>query len=506
METIIRIPDEVTVLDTDEAVVAGAVVSFIPANDRLEMYLEAPTGRPAAVRMRWYTVTEEPVSVLGDDWERTYGHAAWRNVEGERDMPWFFFVHHPASDTTWGHGVAVQPGALISFRMDTAGISMYCDVRSGSDGIDLNGRKLHIGTLVSKKYEKMTAFSACRAFCRELSPAPLLPREPVYGGNNWYYAYGNSTRASILSDAALQSRLAGDLANRPFMVIDDGWTVNRCAGPWISNEKHGDMKTLAAEMKNAGVRPGIWLRYMRTKEEGRFDSDAFLRPEILDITHPAVRDYIREVTRTLVLENGFQLLKHDFSFNDTFNAWGHEVTYTPTSHEVRFHDGSKTTAEIITDFYRLILDATEGRAYILGCNCINHLGAGLFHLNRSGDDTSGRCWAPTRKMGVNSLAFRLMMNKSFCMIDADCVGMMKGRISWAQNREWATLLARSGSPLFISCADGTMSAAEEEEMAALYRFAALQQDETEPVDWLWNNTPNRWLINGEERRFNWYIE
>ena len=52
------------------------------------------------------------------------------------------------------------------------------------------------------------------------------------------------------------------------------------------------------------------------------------------------------------------------------------------------------------------------------------------HLNRTGDDTSGRIWERTRRMGVNTLAFRLPQHNTFYHIDADCVGifgMIHGR-------------------------------------------------------------------------------
>ena len=41
------------------------------------------------------------------------------------------------------------------------------------------------------------------------------------------------------------------------MVIDDGWSVNSVCGPWESNEKFGDMKTLADAMKGADVFVGV---------------------------------------------------------------------------------------------------------------------------------------------------------------------------------------------------------------------------------------------------------
>ena len=85
---------------------------------------------------------------------------------------------------------------------------------------------------------------------------------------------------------------------------------------------------------------------------------------------------------------------------------------------------------------------------ILGCNCIGHLGAGLMQGNRTGDDTSGVEWERTRKMGINTLAFRMLQQGTFYGADADCVGITE-HIDWNKNRQWMEVLAESGTPLFV---------------------------------------------------------
>ena len=70
---------------------------------------------------------------------------------------------------------------------------------------------------------------------------------------------------------------------------------------------------------------------------------------------------------------------------------------------------------------------------------------------RTGDDTSGRDWSRTKKMGINTLAFRSPQQGNFFDMDADCVGLTNA-IPWSLNRQWLDLLARSGTPLFVSAA------------------------------------------------------
>ena len=54
--------------------------------------------------------------------------------------------------------------------------------------------------------------------------------------------------------------------------------------------------------------------------------------------------------------------------------------------------------------------------------------------NRTGDDVSGRLWERTRRMGVNTLAFRLAQNRSFFIVDADCVPLTKA-IEWKKTSQ-----------------------------------------------------------------------
>ena len=92
-----------------------------------------------------------------------------------------------------------------------------------------------------------------------------------------------------------------------------------------------------------------------------------------------------------------------------------------TSDGWAFADRSRTTAEIIMDHYRSIR-AGAGDAVLIGCNTIGHLSAGIFEVSRTGDDTSGKEWDRVRKMGVNTLAFRMPQHGAFFAADADCVG------------------------------------------------------------------------------------
>lgn len=501
-----RTPDYAEIL-VEKAEANDASLRYEVQNDRVNVSLSAPTSHPKIVKLRWKAKIDSDVRVLGDAWERSYADLGFIGLTTEKAHPWYFIMKHGGG--TDCIGVAVRPASLVSWVVDCEGVTAFCDVRSGSIGVELGDRELLIGSFMSESYssDRDNSFESACDFCSKMCPDPVLPTEPVYGGNNWYYAYGKSSYEEIISAASLQAKLAEGLDNPPFMVIDDGWQPKSCVGPWIANEKYGDMKKVADEFKKMGVRPGIWVRFLRDDTDGipaewRFENNN----NKLDPSRPEVIAYIKETVRRIVFDWGYELIKHDYSSNDIFGLWGKDANKYLTCGEWKFHDRSRTTAEIYVDFCKAILDATEGKAYILGCNCVSHLTAGLCHINRIGDDTSGVEFDRTRRMGVNTLAFRLPQNGKFYMVDADCAGFIKGRIPFTLNKEWVTLLAKSGTPLFISAPNGAFTDEEFDYMQEMYKIASEQKNVAIPLDWQYNATPAKWSIDGEETSFVWFDE
>jgi alpha-galactosidase len=336
---------------------------------------------------------------------------------------------------------------------------------------------------------------------------PRLPDHPVYGGNNWYYAYGNSSHGEIMEDSRFISSLSDHSSSRPYMVIDDGWQLasgrGACnGGPWAGNAGFPNMEQLAGEMKEAGVRPGLWFRPLMTAEEVPAEWIRFSTGggHILDPSRPEVLEAVAQ-TVTSMSGWGFDLLKHDFTTFDLLGQWGFMMKSKPHHLSHPFHDVSRTTAEIITALYRTISDAS-GRAIILGCNTVSHLSAGLFEIQRTGDDTSGKWWERTRYMGVNTLAFRMPQHNTFYSHDADCVGLTK-EVPWELNREWLQLLAGSGTPLFVSADPGVVLKEQRKELRSAFELAAQPLPPGEPLDWLETTCPSRWILNGEEVCFEW---
>jgi len=130
------------------------------------------------------------------------------------------------------------------------------------------------------------------------------------------------------------------------------------------------------------------------------------------------------------------------------------------------------------------------------------LSAGVFELNRIGDDTSGKDWDRTRKMGINTLGFRIPQHNTFYATDADCVGLTND-IPWEKNSQWLQLLAESGTPLFVSPQPDALGDVQKAAIKLAYTQAASVQPIGEPLDWKTNSQPSKWRLNGREVSFFW---
>ncbi len=503
-----------------------AAVSQQVTDRGVKVMLSAGETAVKYINLRWNFTAEEkrsePVRVFSDAWERGYGDMEWRGIVPDRNMPWVCAVSNGSDANpdvsgrfTECFGVMVRPNAFCMWNYDSHGVTLRMDVRNGGSGVILSGRVLEVCEIVFGEYRDMTAFAALKEYYKGLCTDAIFPKHPVYGSNNWYYAYGVSSHEEILADTDFVVARCGKQENIPYMVIDDGWQPNECDGPWhIGNEKFPDMKALADSMKEKGVRPGIWIRYLHDEvryledpkgeksgisEEMRMNNNPFY----LDPTHPAVQELIVRDTKRIVEDWGYMLIKHDFSTFDLFGCWGSQAKGFLAEDGWNFYDRSKTSAEIVIDFYRLIKEAA-GECIILGCNVIGHLAAGLVEMNRTGDDTNGREWNRTRKMGVNTLAFRMPHHKAFYDVDADCVGVM-GIIPWKLNSEWLRALSVSGTPLFVSY-DPKLPEDKQaySDVSIAFSRSAKQEDDFYPIDWMETTCPEKWMLNGEEVHFEWF--
>lgn len=484
-------------------------------NEHLAIFLTAQTSKVKWIKLRWNNLSwDKNVRFLGDAWERGYGDMEWKGMNPNRFMPWYFCAKSEAKSICYG--VKVRPSAMCFWQVDSLGMTLFLDVRCGGSGVNLKGRVIKLADVIACEMRDCTSFEAMQEFCGQMCEDPILPKYPVYGSNNWYYAYGKSSESEILADCDYILNLTKDIENKPYMVIDDCWQEHHRlneynGGPWTKgNEKFPDMKALAEKLVQKGVRPGIWVRLLLNEDENIKNEWRLSHNNCIDPTNPEALNYIKEDIKR-ICNWGYTLIKHDFSTFDLFGKWGFQMSPLVTDDGWHFYDDSLTSAEVVKLLYKAILDASveasNGEALILGCNTIGHLGAGYMHINRTGDDTSGVDWERTRFMGVNTLAFRLPQHGKFYEIDADCVGI-DGGISWSMNKQWADVLAQSGTPLFISVRPNILDETEKQELHEILKVASKQEHHVIPVDWEETTCPEHWQDKDHDIdcKYQWFEE
>ena len=82
-------------------------------------------------------------------------------------------------------------------------------------------------------------------------------------------------------------------------------------------------------------------------------------------------------------------------------------------------------------------------------------------------------------------------HNAFYAADADCVGITR-QLDWNINRRWLDVLAKSGTPLFISIGDDAYTDEVKADITAAFKLAVSNETVSRPVDWMENMIPQVW--------------
>ena len=525
---LINMPDEASAIINNQSVILqkskgeeswiykDLIVSLKNTENSVAIGIKAPKVKLSSISLHWKTPVKSTSSVLNDQWERTYGDVSWHKARESEILPWYFLEYN--AKNTNGFGVKTGAKSFCFWMIGNEKLSLTLDLRSGGDGVQLNDRQLNAAEIVTIRSDiNETPFQTARKFAKKMCNESHLPKLPVYGINDWYFTYGNNSEKLILEHTDLMSPMARDITNRPFSVIDAGWFQTSPSLPddssWgdnmnTPNKKFPDMGKLAGKIKETGMRPGIWVRPLCGSHK---DPASLILPLIKGrgknnpILDPSIPENLERIKSYFELYKawGYELVKFDYTSFDIFGKWGFEMLKNGALSQSNWimNDNSKTNAEIVLNLYENIREAA-GETYIIGCNTFSHLSAGLFELNRIGDDTSGNEWARTRKMGVNTLGFRTIQHDIFYAADGDCVGLTT-KVPWEKNKQWMELVAKSGTPLFISAQPEAIGPEQKTSIKECFNLASQNLPVGEPLDWMATAYPKKWKLNNKIEIFNW---
>lgn len=439
-----------------------------------------PSGSPVKyLKFRFRGDFSQANGVFSDKFERAsmLMPLEWKLILAEHRMPWFFYVKD--KDRMTCYGVKTGADCFAYWYLDPQGISLVLNLTCDSRGTDLKEPLLACEVVELVGEEGEDAYLVASKFASIMCDKPVLPKTPVFGTNNWYWAYGDLSRDLILKEADYLKQMTDGVKNRPCLVIDDGWQYNRdtcpagVGGPWEANSKFNNMVELADRITERGINAGLWFRPLLTTE--KTGAGTVLKEEftpgfggyILDPSHPEVIEKVYNDTKK-IREWGYAIIKHDFTSIDMSGNWNHQIDTPIIQSNRRFYDNTKTSATIIKNIYKTIQKGA-GDADVIGCNVYGHLSAGIHSMQRVGGDTSGKAFEITRAQGINSM-MRLPMNKKFFLIDPDCPAFTK-KVDIETNLDFLEMCALTDCTTIASVTPGILNDKQMKRINEIFKIA-----------------------------------
>jgi alpha-galactosidase len=358
----------------------------------------------------------------------------------------------------------------------------------GSDNVDLclwaagDGARLDAGEQTSTDW-------ACLSFLHIDSSDPLGPymeavarenavhlhTETPTGWCSWYQFLSEGYIGTV-SDADIRHNLqtAASLHTElplKLIQIDDGFESR--VGDWFSFTPafSTGLSTLAAEIKQAGFTPGLWLAPFIVHPKSRLYADHpdwLLRGRngrpinagfcwnaftaALDLTHPKALNYACQVMKTAVQDWSFPYIKLDFLYAGAL----------PGIHQ----DARQTRAQVLRTGLEALRTAAGPDTMLLGCGCPLGPAIGLVDAMRISTDTA-RFWypaydkiqfffkdevsLPSARYAAHNVLTRAPMHRRWWINDPDCLLVRAGtHLTLTEVQTVATVIALTGGSFLLS--------------------------------------------------------
>ena len=318
-----------------------------------------------------------------------------------------------------------------------------------------------------------------------------VPGSVPTGWCSWYYFYNRVSEADVLANL---EQMVRDGYPADVFQVDDGY--QSCTGDWlVPNEKFpSGMAALAARIREAGYRPGLWLApfvlhedsvalrehpgmVLRTPAgETVFVQTWLGRCAILDCTSPEAEAWLRNVIRTVVREWGYTYLKLDAC----------SYAARPAS-SVRYHRPGTTALANLRRGLEIIRDEAGDGVFLLGCTCHFRPAIGLVDAMRVGPDVK-ETWAagpnPSVRHAMRLTLQRNWMHGRWWVNDPDCliVRDTDTELGEAETRFLATAIALSGGMVVASDDLPKLPPARRELALALFPPSGVAARPVEPGD------------------------
>lgn len=334
------------------------------------------------------------------------------------------------------------------------------------------------GDLSGENLEEYSGLTAREQGVAEVRGTPA-------GWCSWYQYFTRVTAEDVESNLRLLADEYGDLGVEVIQV-DDGYQEQ--VGDWLdANEKFpGGTDGLAEVVSGSGKTPGIWVAPFTVTRRSRIfkEKKEWLikgrrgRPVLagvnplwrgrfygLDLTHPEVLDWLREVFGTLASQ-GYRFIKLDFM---TCGLLAGER-----------YDPALTRAEAARRALRIIREAVGDETYLIAAGGPILLGTGILDAQRVGTDVAPSWSSPWQSVlrdrsspGLRNCLLnvftRCFMNGRLFEGDPDCL-LLRGsqtRLDPDERRTMASAVGVLGGSLMLSDSIGLWGREEVETAARL---------------------------------------
>lgn len=285
-------------------------------------------------------------------------------------------------------------------------------------------------------------------------------QEKIAGYSSWYNRYQNISETSIFADLA---GCVGQMRPGDVFQIDDGW--ESAVGDWLEADGKKfpkGMAAAAAAIHEKGFRAGLWLApfvCQKGSDVYRRHPDWLLQVDgkpwycgsnwggfyALDLDHPQVRDYLKQVFDRVLNQWDYDLVKLDFLY-----------AAAPCGSETESRAGKMIRA-------MELLRGLCGDKLILGCGVPLMPAFGLVDYCRVGCDVS-LDWdnnllmrhtnreRPSTRQAIGNSIFRRQLNGRAFLNDPDVFFLRESnlRLSLEQKHVLATVNSLLGGVLFHS--------------------------------------------------------
>jgi alpha-galactosidase len=302
------------------------------------------------------------------------------------------------------------------------------------------------------------------------TPDGANPAIPV-GWCSWYQFYTQVTAEDVHRNVQSAADLSHQLPLE-LIQIDDGFEAH--VGDWFDflPTFPDGMAPLAAEIRQAGFTPGLWLAPFIVDPRSRLAHEhpewilhgRFNRPvnagfnlwgtiaTALDLTRPEAFDYACQVVERAAHQWGYPYLKLDFLYAGALPG--------------RRSDPTRTRAQILRQSLQALRQAAGEETTLLGCGCPLGSAIGLFSPMRIGPDVSGDWnpefmgWRalfkkepdfPSARNAIHNILTRAPLHRRWWINDPDPLLLRsETHLSLAEVQSLATAIALTGGSLLIS--------------------------------------------------------